>query len=1149
MAVSAATGVLAPVLAKLSALLDDQHYKLTEATRSDAISIRSQLKAVHSLLLPTICGRIGDDDGLCKDDLIAEVRELSYDLDDAVDDFLEFNFEQRSTSPFGQLKARVEHVSDRFSDSDKNKWKLPVASLPPPSVHRRASLPPPDAELVGMDKRMEELIKLLEQGSSDASRWRKRKPHFPVIGKKQKIVIKVAMESNISCSKALALAASTGGVDSVALAGDLRDQVVVVGDGIDPIKLISALRKKVGHAVLLQVSQANKYVKETTAMLAPVKSICEFHEVKTVCILGLPGGGKATVARVLYHTLGKQFQCRVFTSISPNSSPSPNLTETLADIFAQSQLGVTDTLSTPYGGTGTALQQHLIDNISTFLLNKKYLIVIDDIWHWEEWEVIRKSIPKNDLGGRIIMTTRLNSIAEKCHTDDNDVFVYEVGDLDNNDALSLYERIATKSGRIGTGKDNPHYDIVNMCYGMPLALICLSSALSGEIGGLGADEVQKWRALRHMEDGILDMRVLKPLAESLCLGYDHLPLHLRTLLLYCSAYHWVPDRHRIERGRLVRRWVAEGFVSEEKEAEGYFGKLIDRGWITQYGYYHGRSIKQDGDKNSYYYYEIHPVILAFLRCKSKEYNFVTCLGLGSDTSTSASSPRLIRRLSLQGGYPVDCLSGSSMSMDVSHTRSLVVLGDVAGIPFHMFKRLRVLDLEDNKDIQDSHLQGICEQLSLRLRYLGLKGTRIRKLPQEIRKLKHLEILYVGSTQISELPQEIGELKHLRILDVRATAISALPRQMEELQEHLQTLDATDTPISELPLQVGKLQNLKTMCVRNTRVRELPKEIGELKHLQTLDVRNTRVRELPWECGQMSESLRVLAGDSDELVQLPVGVRQALGKGSIPEARRAKFREILSIAILDRFGPPLVGIFKVPGRHMRIPELIRAHFAVLSCLDIRLCNKLEDDDQKFLAKMPNLQTLVLRFEALPRELVCIKGEGFRVLENLRVDSRVPRITFEKEAMPNLKLLEFKFYAGPPTDDPVCITNLKNLQKVIFRCTRWYKSDAPGISDTIDVVKKEAKEHPNRIALLISDAYKEISIESHRSSENIAGSSGTSGIDTEPAQAQHDNLPVVLRDGYKGKGILDGRCPTYGRPTKIEEETQDRVTEIEIQTETS
>ncbi|RLM78334.1 late embryogenesis abundant protein D-34-like [Panicum miliaceum] len=62
---------------------------------------------------------------------------------------------------------------------------------------------------------------------------------------KQKIVIKVQMASDRCRSRAMALVAATGWVDSVALAGDGKDQVVVVGEGVDSIKLTSALRKKI----------------------------------------------------------------------------------------------------------------------------------------------------------------------------------------------------------------------------------------------------------------------------------------------------------------------------------------------------------------------------------------------------------------------------------------------------------------------------------------------------------------------------------------------------------------------------------------------------------------------------------------------------------------------------------------------------------------------------------------------------------------------------------------------------------------------------------------------------------------------------------------------------------------------------------------
>ncbi|KAJ1279730.1 hypothetical protein BS78_04G177700 [Paspalum vaginatum] len=73
---------------------------------------------------------------------------------------------------------------------------------------------------------------------------------------KQKIVIKVHMSCDRCRSKALAVVAAAGGVDSVALAGD--DQVVIVGEGVDSVKLTGDLRKKVGPAQLMQVGEAKE---------------------------------------------------------------------------------------------------------------------------------------------------------------------------------------------------------------------------------------------------------------------------------------------------------------------------------------------------------------------------------------------------------------------------------------------------------------------------------------------------------------------------------------------------------------------------------------------------------------------------------------------------------------------------------------------------------------------------------------------------------------------------------------------------------------------------------------------------------------------------------------------------------------------------
>lgn len=49
----------------------------------------------------------------------------------------------------------------------------------------------------------------------------------------------------------------SAGVESAAVVGEERDQLAVTGDGVDAVDLTRRLRKKMGHAELLSVGDAN----------------------------------------------------------------------------------------------------------------------------------------------------------------------------------------------------------------------------------------------------------------------------------------------------------------------------------------------------------------------------------------------------------------------------------------------------------------------------------------------------------------------------------------------------------------------------------------------------------------------------------------------------------------------------------------------------------------------------------------------------------------------------------------------------------------------------------------------------------------------------------------------------------------------------
>ena len=73
-----------------------------------------------------------------------------------------------------------------------------------------------------------------------------------------KIVVCVSMNDEKSRSKALKICVGIGGVESAALSGAEKDQVVVVGEGIDAVEVTRQLRKGVGHAELVSVGEDKK---------------------------------------------------------------------------------------------------------------------------------------------------------------------------------------------------------------------------------------------------------------------------------------------------------------------------------------------------------------------------------------------------------------------------------------------------------------------------------------------------------------------------------------------------------------------------------------------------------------------------------------------------------------------------------------------------------------------------------------------------------------------------------------------------------------------------------------------------------------------------------------------------------------------------
>ncbi|KAG5005753.1 hypothetical protein JHK82_023736 [Glycine max] len=67
--------------------------------------------------------------------------------------------------------------------------------------------------------------------------------------------MKVHMNCQKCRTKALKVVAAASGVNSVGLEGEEKDKLVVIGDGVDVVKLTNSLREKVGHTDIISLAE------------------------------------------------------------------------------------------------------------------------------------------------------------------------------------------------------------------------------------------------------------------------------------------------------------------------------------------------------------------------------------------------------------------------------------------------------------------------------------------------------------------------------------------------------------------------------------------------------------------------------------------------------------------------------------------------------------------------------------------------------------------------------------------------------------------------------------------------------------------------------------------------------------------------------
>ncbi|KAM3245150.1 hypothetical protein ACQJBY_056466 [Aegilops geniculata] len=673
---------------------------------------------------------------------------------------------------------------------------------------------------------------------------------------------------------------------------------------------------------------------------------------KVLSIVGFGGLGKTTLAREAYRKIQGDFHCQAFVSVSQK----PNLKKIMKDLISQCKRDFTE-------GIDTWDEVKCIAKLKELLQDKRYLIIIDDIWSVSVWDNIKCAFPENDFSSRVIATTRIVDVARSCCLGGNGR-MYEMEALSDCHSKRLFFRRIFGSENCPDVLREVSNKILKKCGGLPLAIISISSLLANK--PLVKDE---WERVRKSIGYALEKnRSLDGMNSILSLSYNDLPPSLKTCLLYLSIY---PEDYVIKRDILVRRWIAEGFISEERGqskqevAESHFYELINKSMVqpVEVGY--------DGKARAC---QVHDMMLELIISKSVEDNFISLAGHGE--TDLAKRDGLIRRLSVQ--HIDQELASILANEDLSHVRSLTVIAStcIKHMPKLLgFEALRVLEFQDCQNLHDYDMNGIDKLVQLK--YLSFRGTDMSKLPSGVVRLYGLETLDLRNTQIEELPTRII--------------------QLVKLQHLLTARDSYYSPYggTKIPNGIGNMGNLQV--ISGFDIFKSPVcTVEELRNLTALKELHVLL------CGRVSQ-------ESKRHEEMLLSLVCKLGTCKLQSLRIVSY-DSTPLWFLDSWSPlPYnLQIFRMSTDYNfpKIPKCIVPALTCLAYLDINLV-EVTEKDLRILGEMPGLLCLSISFSTVQKERLALQGVGFLCLKELylTVDYRCSTIylTFEEGALPKLEKL--------------------------------------------------------------------------------------------------------------------------------------------------
>ncbi|XP_015901523.2 putative disease resistance protein RGA3 [Ziziphus jujuba] len=484
----------------------------------------------------------------------------------------------------------------------------------------------------------------------------------------------------------------------------------------------------------------------------------DFEYVSIYPIVGLGGMGKTTLAQLVFNDnrVNMHFELKIWICVS--------------DDFDVKRL-IRAIIESVSGKTCDALEMDPLQRkLQEMLQNKRFLVVLDDVWNEdeEEWDKLKYVMSCGSKGCSIIVTTRLQKVASIMGT----IPMHHLSSLSEDDCWLLFKQRAfgnmneERPNLVKIGKK-----IVKKCGGVPLAAKAL--------GGLMHFKREENEWLFVMESEIWNLpQDENSILPALKLSYFHLPLELRQCFVFCAIY---PKDHKIKKDHLIYLWMANGFISSkgDMEVEQIGNEICNE--------LYWRSFFQDAEEDEFgsiQNFKMHDLVHDLAQSIVKdEYRYVEADG-------SIDMSRRVRHVTCNYNSKPTCVIPCGLDY-VEFLRTFLILRDTKldfnalKLPSHWnFRSIRAFD---SNFFELTSISPLIKKAK-HLRYLNLSYTGIRRLPNSILSLKNLQTMDLSFCDaLKKLPKHLSRLTNLRHLNIKeCRSLSHMPPNIRQLT-YLKTL--------------------------------------------------------------------------------------------------------------------------------------------------------------------------------------------------------------------------------------------------------------------------------------------------------------------------------------------------------------------------